>query len=514
MNSLYALSRRAFWRCLVFAALAGVAALSCPAGSQAAIVAGAPTSSYVNGNTLTFPHTVGLGVDRVLMVGVSIYNANKTVAALTYAGAPLTQVGLIDGGSGSNDRRMEMWMLVDPPVGTADVAITMSGGAKLVAGAVTFFGVNTLAPTGGFYSNEANSNLATINVPSATGELVFDVLSVKGNAATAGVGGGQTQLWNLYSASNGGAVVGTSSAEPGAANVTMSWNLATTEYWVIGAVSLKPAPPRPYLADAMIKLQTEPSTAYLYDGWYENPAALQVSNAAVLASVPAVYTLRFDNDGQNADAMVVSGTVSTPAFTVEYRDAGNVDRTAGVTAGGYTLPILASGANTTWTVLVTPVLNSAAGGDVFAVDITLTSGTDPVISDQVRAMTTCSSPALAMTKSVDLANALPGQDLSYTVVASSAGGLSDATGIVVVDSIPDYAGFRIGSATFVAGTTTLVSTVSYSSDGGASWGYTPGTGSCPAPAGYDYCITHIRWTLAGTMPPDRTFQLGMTVRVK
>jgi hypothetical protein len=44
--------------------------------------------------------------------------------------------------------------------------------------------------------------------------------------------------------------------------------------------------------------------------------------------------------------------------------------------------------------------------------------------------------------------------------------------------------------------------------------YTPGTGACTAPAGYDYCVTHVRWTMAGTMPTGKSFTVGMTVRVK
>ncbi|HEU4365568.1 MAG TPA: hypothetical protein VFT13_08910 [Candidatus Krumholzibacteria bacterium] len=481
--------------------------------ARAAIVQEAQSAAFANGAALTFPHPIGIGIDRALVVGVSTYNANKTVASLTYGGTPLTRVGFRDGGSGSDDRRMELWMLVDPPIGTADVAITMSGGAKVVAGAASFFGVDALTPTGGFLSAEGNGSLASIVVPSVAGALVMDVLSVAGDAATAGVGAGQSQMWNLWSQSNPGSVVGAASIEPGAAAVTMSWNLASTTYWVIGAVSLRPAPSPPFLVDGMIKLQGEPVTAFAYDSWYENPASLQVRSANVLASVPAAYTLRFDNDGGNPDVLVITGPGSSPAFAVEYRDAGNVDRTAAVAAGGYALP-LASGASTTWTLLVTPVLGGAIGGDVFTAAVTATSAGDALAIDQVRAVTTCVSPSLSMTKSADLANALPGQDINYTVVASTAGGLSDATGIVLVDSIPDYAGFRVGSVTFNAGTTTLTSIVSYSSDDGTTWSYVPASGSCTAPAGYDYCVTHVRWSLVGIMPPSLSFQIGMAVRVK
>jgi uncharacterized repeat protein (TIGR01451 family) len=306
--------------------------------------------------------------------------------------------------------------------------------------------------------------------------------------------------------------VGTSSTEPGAPSVTMTWGLSGVDYWVIGAVSLKPAV-RPYQPDALVKLSTEADAAYFYNYWYENPALLQVKSTSVLATVSASYTVKFENDGLNADRFVITGTGSTGAFVVQYLDETSTDRTTEVTGAGLTTALLAPGASVVWTVNVTPQPNSTAGGVTYVAVVTATSQGDATKTDQVRTQTTCVSPNLVMNKSVDLANALPGQDIRYSVVASSTG-LSSATGIVLVDSIPDYAGFRLGSATFSAGTTSLISAVTYSSDGGATWSYSPGTGACTAPTGYDYCVTHVRWTLLGMMPPSQNFTVGMTVRVK
>jgi hypothetical protein len=145
----------------------------------------------------------------------------------------------------------------------------------------------------------------TLAVPSALGELVIDCMAVQGNAATAVVGPLQTQLWNDYSRNNGGAVVGCSSTELGAPLVAMTWILTGLDYWVAGAVSLKPAV-RPYQPDAMVKLSSEANTAYLYDYWYENPASLQVKSQSVLATVAATYNIRFDNDGTNSDRLVIT----------------------------------------------------------------------------------------------------------------------------------------------------------------------------------------------------------------
>jgi len=483
-----------------------------PVSAPAAIVRDATSVNVGTGISLTFPHTVGIGVDRVMIVGVSSYNSNKIVTGITYAGQPLTRLGFLNGGTGSNDRRVEMWRLVDPPPGTANVVVNFSASNKVVIGVASFFGVDTTTPNGAFVSNGARSAMPTLTVPSAPGELVMDCMAVQGNAATASVGPGQTQLWNDYTRENGGAVLGTASTEPGAASVSMTWNLSGSEYWVMGAVSLKPSL-RTYQPDAMVKLSTEPDAAYFYDYYYENPVSLQVKSTSVLATVTAGYRVRIENDGVNPDVFLITGTGSTTDFVVQYLDENGIDRTAAVAAGGYTTPVMASGTGVVWTMNVTPQATSTAGGTTYAANLTATSENDPTHSDQVGTLTTCVSPALVMNKTVDLANAIPGQDIHYTMVAASTG-LSDATGIVVVDSIPDYAGYQLGSATFNPGTSTLASTISYSNDHGLTWGYLPGSGSCTAPNGYDYCVTHVRWSLTGAMPPASDFTLGMTVRVK
>src|SRR5262245_16640683 len=94
-------------------ALLAVAALSVIfAGPALGAVAPDATSLVVGTNTtFTLAHTVGIGMDRVLIVNVSVYNSAKTVTACTYNGVALTRLGFLDGGTGSNDRRMEMWRL-------------------------------------------------------------------------------------------------------------------------------------------------------------------------------------------------------------------------------------------------------------------------------------------------------------------------------------------------------------------------------------------------------------------
>jgi uncharacterized repeat protein (TIGR01451 family) len=481
--------------------------------TQAVIVFDSASATAANASVVTWQHTTGPGLDRVLVVGVSNFAANKPVSQVTYGGVPLTFLGAVDGGSGSNNRRTELWYLVGPAVGTAPVVVTMGGGAKVVVGAASYFGVDPLAPVSGFFSAEGTGTTASVAVPGGVGQLAVDCIATKGAAVAILPGAGQTQLWNEVTRTNGGNVMGGGSHAPGVASTVMSWTLQKQNYWVLGATSLLPAPPRPYLADAMVKLDTEPDTDYRYDAVYEAAAAVQIATDGAVNGAAATYNVRFENDGLNPDQFVITATASDPFFTVQYLDGAGVDRTADVTGGGFTDLMLASGDSTVWTVMVTPT-PVTPGGTSFPLTVTATSTGDPGIVDQVGAVTISMSPLLSLSKNVDLAGAAPGQDLTYEIIATTAAGLSDATAVVLVDPVPAEVGLQIGSVTFDPGTTSLTATIQYSSDNGMTWGYVPGTGGCSAPPQYDYCVTHVRWEFSGTMPADQSFTVSFAGRVR
>jgi hypothetical protein len=96
------------------------------------------------------------------------------VSGITYNGIPLTQKGYWP-----VQPRVEIWYLVAPPTGAHDVVITFSANLKqgAKAGVMTFTGVNQSTPLGTFaHASGTTTGPATVNVTSATNELVFDTL--------------------------------------------------------------------------------------------------------------------------------------------------------------------------------------------------------------------------------------------------------------------------------------------------------------------------------------------------
>lgn len=188
-------------------------------------------------DSFTVSHTTS-GTNRLMLVGISHDpNNDEVVSSVTYDSSALTYVG---SATYSNDTRVEIWRLVAPNTGTHDVIITfdknMSYGA--VAGVMTFTEVNQTTPLGAFVSATGfSAGPATVDVSSATNELVFDTVACE-TCTSLTVGGGQTEYWNLTQ--NSDFVMGAGSTEPGAATVTMSWTLGSADYWAIGAVPIKP----------------------------------------------------------------------------------------------------------------------------------------------------------------------------------------------------------------------------------------------------------------------------------
>jgi uncharacterized repeat protein (TIGR01451 family) len=330
-----------------------------------------------------------------------------------------------------------------------------------------------------------------------------------------GYGEGQTYLGSLTSDANGnisGAITVSGLAVGDRITGTATDGSNNTSEFGANVTVAAPA----YQPDAMIKLAAEGAGAYATDNVYEATAATQVKSQGVVSATTATYHLLFQNDGNVLDSLVITQAAADncAGFTVQYLDNTSTDRTAAVTGAGYTITGLAAGAGTQWTLLVIPAGTLNGGSPACGTSVTATSAGNSTKKDQVRATTSSTSANLTLLKSADRATVAPGQDITYTVIASNGAGLTPASAVVVTEPIPAFTGFKVGGATFDPGTSTLSFTVVYSNNNGSTWTYTPASGGCSAPPNYDFCVTDARWTTTGSMPTGTSFSLGLVVRVK
>ena len=208
---------------------------------------GAPSVDSVSSGTtagagLSLTHTTS-GSDRLLLVGVSINNDNlETVSSISYAGAPLAPVGSVSHqGSGGDDSRVEIWKMIDPPVGTHEIQVTFSTDLLryAVVGAITLTGVDQVDPLGPFASRYADSASASVTLPSASGELVVGVFSCE-TCTSVNFTPPALGRWGL--AAGGGNTIGAgASIEGGSTQSIISASLGSSDHWAMGAVSIRPA---------------------------------------------------------------------------------------------------------------------------------------------------------------------------------------------------------------------------------------------------------------------------------
>ena len=172
----------------VLALFALIVSLTIPAAAQADVTPVASGSSTGSGSA-TFSFTVPAGNDRFMAVGIST-TANVTVSAVTFGAQVLTRQQQV----AADGVRSETWSLTAPNPGTANVTVTLSGAAPVIAGATSFAGVDQFSPiiVGSFGNQNAAANSAsfvtngTVQKDGMFGTIVISPASQTGDITTQG----------------------------------------------------------------------------------------------------------------------------------------------------------------------------------------------------------------------------------------------------------------------------------------------------------------------------------------
>lgn len=178
--------------------------------------------------------------------------------------------------------------------------------------------------------------------------------------------------------------------------------------------------------------------------------------------------------------------------------------------------VLAPGTAADLTVTYRTVGGTVGGLDsLYLTGTSVTDHTTPRASAQGWVYVRLAEARMTLAKAVATTGPrIPGVDLAYTVTLANAGS-KDAAGVVVIDQLPPQLLLKIGGVQQTL-PGSLTATLSYSSDAGASWSYTPVSGGCAAPAGYDGCANRVRWTVQGSFPSGGNSQgtLTLTTRIR
>jgi hypothetical protein len=158
---------------------------------------------------------------------------------VTYNSVALTQK-FVATQTDTIENKASGWFLIAPATTAHNIVVSWAASeAEVCAEGISFTGVDQITPLGTAATANAGTGQPTVNVSSASGEIVVD--SLKCGQPTITEGAGQTlanKEENINFSSSGGV-----STEAGAGTVTMSWTMGTGGYgdkWAIGGVGVKP----------------------------------------------------------------------------------------------------------------------------------------------------------------------------------------------------------------------------------------------------------------------------------
>ena len=304
--------------------------LAQPARAQIAVDNISTTNSNGSTTSLSWFHSVGSGSNRILIVGVSYSSGSVTTSTVTYGVTSLTRIGVQ--AATSNQNRTELWYLLAPPTGSSTVAVAVSPAREVAASSISYTGVSQTTPLNTFVSATGQSNTASVNAPSAPGELVVDTVSANGDANYVNPGAGQQSQWILQTGTTALNVRSGGSREPGASpTVNMSWTLGQSSYWSIGAVSLKPAgtPPNVTLAkSATPSGSAQPGTDLAYTITFTNGGGSAALSLSLTDPIPTNTDFKLNSVTQ------ALGTTGLSGVTVSYSKDGGTTWTYTPVSGG------------------------------------------------------------------------------------------------------------------------------------------------------------------------------------
>ena len=288
-------------------------------------------------STRMWSHTVSAGEDRLLIVGIALADNSETVSSVTYGSTPLTR--LI---SSQKKNTVELWYLLAPPVGTADLLATWTGNKDMAGWSGTFTNVAQTNPFRNSAVAFGTSRDLSVTVISTVGDLVVDTLSANGDAKSLAPGTDQRLICRETTGTGGGDCWGAASFKPGAPDsTTMSWQAGDSKDWDMAAVALKAAPP---LQADLIAALAGPTTVpvgsdFSYTVSVANLGPQSATNIVIRGTLPSGVELLGSSGGGAIKNGVVSWTIpnlpstATADFTLALR---------ALTAGSFTTTVIAS----------------------------------------------------------------------------------------------------------------------------------------------------------------------------
>lgn len=180
-------------------------------------------------NSITWSHTVGTGPNRLLVVTIAFSTNGTFFTSVTWNGTNLTKA--TSGGTGA--AASEIWFLLNPASGTANIVATTGGGStgpRACAG-ISFFNARQANPIGNSTNATSTSASLATPIPGFVGDMVISVVAGGTGTLTLTDASSQTTVQN-------GSFVGTTTTmiaavgyKAGGVTDTLTWTLGASAAW-------------------------------------------------------------------------------------------------------------------------------------------------------------------------------------------------------------------------------------------------------------------------------------------
>lgn len=424
--------------------------------TYAAVTVDATSNVVTSTRTATsasWSHTVGTGSNRMLVVGVSLVDTStNNVTGITYGSVALTRIGTVSRTSSSYRYITEIWYLLSPASGTDTITVNVANTASIVAGAVSFAGVNLGDPIGAFVSANGSSRTPSVNATTVAGDVVIDTMTTRGGR-TCTVGSGQTAQWNPTSAGGSGYAKGQGSTKLAAGgSTTMSWSINQSSNWTIGAVPIHAALNAPTITKSF------------------SPSTIQINGATNMTITLTNSNTTFITGATFTDTYPSTDMKNTSSAPTSNTCGGMVNMASGgssISLLNVTIPASSSCS------IVVPVTATTAGAYVNSTGVVTTANTLPGNAASAT-LTVLAPPAVA--KGFSPGTILINGSSTMTVTLTNPNSTA-ITGATFTDTYPS----GMKNTTSASPATTCGGTVTAANGGSSlslSGGTIPTSGSC------------------------------------
>ncbi|MCC6756188.1 MAG: HYR domain-containing protein, partial [Solirubrobacterales bacterium] len=419
---------------------------------------------------------------RYLVVGVST-RAGVTVQSVTFGSQPLIQTV----SQTQNDARSEIWALVAPDVGTADITVHLSASAPVIAGAVLYGDVDQANPVVmTTWATQVSGGLTLLTNHNDTGDQCFSTISIQNGDNPSFVGPGGTadgvtaterydETVGEYRGAGATRAPDTANAQP--ASCDISWGIGSLEFpqqttpaaatmIIINAGGAAPADTTPPVIAAHDDVIAEATSASGANVAYTYPTATDdiVDPFSATCSPASGALFDFGETTVTCNASDLAGNAATATtFPVTVQDttgpviADKDDVTAEATSASganvtYTSPATTDAVDGPGTASCTPV-----SGSLFAIGSTEVTCTATDSRNNAATSTTfdvivqdTTAPTLTVPEDItEEATSASGATVTFDPIASD-----------LVDANPSIDCDYTSGDTFPIGTTTVTCTAS------------------------------------------------------